>query len=458
MRDSWDALRSVMDGTASPETRSRLAAELNDPTNPLSILLSESQAAGEALYGPMMPIIRVSKGGYIARHVLFLSFSATALATILWLWPMPAQAIVLTILFAAGGAGLLFREIWRGWGEIPYAGIRSRGTIFEGIKACVFGFWVVGLVLPLAAFETDPQKIRNLWLLSYLMWVVPFSVAGVLRGMGRRESLAASTLSIGQLFNVGALHWILMFPWVWVGSWCLMYAIPSRVIPAFASPGGVQIIYGSIVMAAMTCLVFAAQTALKPSPNILGNWLTAFMGSFYIIVVAGYSVLPIVVLTVWLLGGSILFWLAIALAIAGYFGFVMGAAAGIEMTDHRILREHLRVGIGLLVAACAAFLIVQVVFATSPQIGITVEFSRLLALILGVATFFTVWGKMDNIARRALTLPPIEVALEPPVQPKASPRSFTIRDAFVGPSLMLLDLQSSFGSLRRDYASSVGSV
>ncbi len=452
MRESWDALGSVLDGTASPETRARLAAELDDPNSAIALLLSEGEAAGVALYGPMLPIIRVSMRGYIARYVLFLAFWGAFLAVIFWLWPMSTRTLVLSLLSIAGIVGFVLREFWLGLKELSYAGIRTRGTLFEALKGSLIGIWFIGVISQLGLYDwADPQGIRNTMLLAVLIWTVPASLAGMLRGMGFREQLAGSSLNIRQRLRHGSLHWMLMFPWVWFGAWCLILGVTQIMTAASIDFGAALPTYGTWILATLTCGVLATQTGLKPSGDICGGWMTALAGSFYLAMVASYTVVPLVALTAWLLGGSILFWLSVVLIGVGYIGFVSGAAVGVAMTGEHLVREHLRVGIALLAASGATTLAVSGVFGISPWIGISLEFSRLFALVSGFAAFFTVLMKADQAIRRTLKLPIIESVLESPVQQQRVVRSFAIRDVFLGPSLILMDLQTSLRSVRGQY-------
>ena len=176
-----------MDGSASPETRARLAAELDDTNSELHILLSGIETTADALYGKMPPIIRVTAIGYIFRCVTFLGFWGSVLSGFYLFWPLSPPALWTSALSTVGLGGYAVREFWLGFSELAYTGRRTRGTLYESCKGAILGLWLSGMVLPLGWLETNnPDVLRNTmpWVMAAVMI---FSFTGVRRGMGWRE-------------------------------------------------------------------------------------------------------------------------------------------------------------------------------------------------------------------------------------------------------------------------------
>ena len=449
MPESWNEIGSVMDGSASPETRARLAAELDDPNSELNILLSGIETTADALYGKMPPIIRVSALGYILRCVGFLAFWGSVLSGFYLFWPLSPRALWTWVPLTVGLGGYAVREFWLGFGELAYAGRRTRGTIYEGCKGAILGLWLSGMVLPLGWFESgDPDVMRNTMPIV-ITSVMIFSFTGVWRGMGWREQLAESQMVLPVRIHEGSLEAALMFPWLWIAAWFMMHGIAWYLAAAEIPFSDGFILYGSVIFSLVTSCLLSVQTELQTSPKFRGGWLTGLTGAIQLLFIGCYTAIPVVTFIAWKFGGDLLFWVASVMIVVVYLGFAMGAGEGSEWTGHEDLRRYVHLGIGLIAMGLAPVLTFWSVEAMFASFG-GFQFSRLLAVVASIAAFHLTVDKLGAYLHRLRS----STDSKKSEAPESVPKPFQFLSAvtiFQGVKLIVSDVQTSSRILQRNY-------
>lgn len=454
MSELWEDWGCVLDGSATADQRARIAAELQRPESQLRVLLEGCEDANVALCGPRRPVIHVSLMGFLGRHLLAFLCSIGILLTLSRGVPLAlrAQATLWGVTAVAfAGAVWMF---WKGWRELPFAGENTQGSLLDGLKGFVIGVWLCAPFLTLSAWlATDPQQQSGT--LTLLIWApLLFGYCGLTRGVGWREVRSGSRQTFRQATATAGLYAVLMLPWIGLAAllyWMGLAAFWRRMAVAWDERLAIG---GLTILGVATCGVMAWQTAWKARAPLHGNWKTALAGTVFAVTASGYSAVPVAALASWWFGASIAYGCALGLGVAAYAGFAAGASQGVMLTQGPLVREHLRVGCVLLLAAVISAATASGAVLASVLIGMN---PTVVPIIIGSLVFFLSLDPLDRVMRKVLSLPP-PILVDPAMEWAELKVAWVLPDVFIGLRLLWTELQASATALRHMYNSEAAEV